>query len=335
MEQWGVSGRATEFLRGNLAWDMTLPWQKMIPGRRIEELRRFHDAGFDFVSLTVADDECWIHDTIAYLGELRAWIARQADSLALAGTVSEIERARAEGKLAVGLHFQGSNPFQGDIGMVQVYRDLGVSHAILAYNRKNLVGDGCHERTDSGLSRFGLKLIAEMNRAGMLVDCTHTGHRTTMEAMEASTAPCIFSHSGATAINDHERNIRDDQIRALAATGGVIGVDGIGMFLDAEGRATTEGLLRHIDHIAQLVGPEHVGLGLDFVYFDDFMIAFYQAHKDTHFPKGYLPPPWHYYPPEGLPKLVEALLARGYAEADVRGILGGNFARVCRQVWGS
>ena len=323
-----------ELLKETITCDLTLPWGAPDP---IQDgvLERYAAAGFSFVSLTMATDSSWIEETIQTIAAVRANIAKRPGEFVFVRTVDEIERAKREGKLALGIHFQGTNPFAGDVAMVPVYYDLGIRHALLAYNQKNLVGDGCHERTDVGLSRFGLALVAEMNRVGMLVDCTHSGYRTTMDAMEASTAPCIFSHSLARALNDHERNINDEQIRALGKTGGVIGMNGIGFFMSADLQATTETICRHIDHIAQLIGVQHVALGLDFVYFDDLMMNIYRQTKDTMYPNGYPPPPWQYWPPEKLGELIEALVRRGYSDDDVRGIMGQNFLRVARQVWRS
>jgi membrane dipeptidase len=170
-----------------------------------------------------------------------------------------------------------------------------------------------------------------MNRVGMLVDCTHTGYRTTMDAMEVSTSPVIFSHSLARALKDHARNIRDDQIKACAATGGVIGLNGVGFFL-GDNDASAGRLADHVDHMAQLVGARHLALGLDWVYFMDSMLAFYNASPDK-YPEGYPPPPWHFIVPEQLGDIVETLLRRGYKDNDIRGILGENFLRVAEQVW--
>src|SRR5262249_44209843 len=128
------------------------------------------------------------------------------------------------------------------------------------------VGDGCHERTDCGLSRFGLELIAEMNRVGVLVDVTHAGHRTALEAIEASRAPVIMSHSSPRAVFDHPRNVPDDQIVAMANKGGVMGMQGLGMFLSKEGTdISPERVFAFLDYAVQLVGPRHVGFGLDYI----------------------------------------------------------------------
>ncbi|MBT7648615.1 MAG: hypothetical protein HN768_16380, partial [Rhodospirillaceae bacterium] len=189
------------------------------------------------------------------------------------------------------------------------------------------------ERTDAGLSRVGIRVIEEMNRVGMLVDGTHTGYRTTMEAMEVSTAPFIFSHCNAWEVFPHYRNIRDDQIKACAASGGVIGVNGLGEFLD-DPRATSASIFRHLDHMVQLVGPAHVGIGLDYVKNtgrfwnwlrdnpDMWPEIDGKPHTDTDFAQ-----------PEQIPELCELMLAQQYSEDDVHAILGGNFARVAREVW--
>jgi membrane dipeptidase len=329
-----ASARAKDLIAQSIVCDLTLPWEEDIPRKARSGIwERYSKSGFSFVSLSVADDVNWIGDTVPYIKALSRLIERSPERFVLARTAADIETAKNQSRMALGFHFQGTNPFQGRLEMVQGYYDFGVRHALLAYNQRNLVGDGCHERTDGGLSRYGLALIAEMNRVGILVDCTHSGYRTTMEALEASTQPCMFSHSNARALMDHERNIRDDQIRAVAKTGGVVGINGVGFMLDANGKATADGIVRHIQHVADLVGPAHVALGLDFVIDDDHMLRFYQANRDLMYPTGYPPPPWNYYPPEGLCDIVATLLERGYGEDHIKGILGGNFLRLAREVW--
>lgn len=334
MNEWNISDDAARLVKETVVWDNTFPFSGTCGTfeQHIQTLRRMKASAHSFVSLTVASDKSDVNYCVRRIGATYQVLRAQSDWVSLCFSVADIEAAKAQGKLAVGLHFQGTDPFGRDLGMVEVYYRLGIRHALLAYNEKNHVGDGCHERTDSGLSRYGLELIAEMNRVGMVVDCTHTGYRTTMEAMEASTAPCIFSHSNSRALHDHERNITDDQAKACARTGGVVGVTGIGIFL-GNNDASTDNLIRHIDHMAQLIGAQHVGYSSDFVSSLPTLMEVVTSNL-ARYPAGqYQVPDIALVQPEQMPSLVEGLLKRGYSEADVRGILGENFMRVSRQVW--
>jgi membrane dipeptidase len=164
--------------------------------------------------------------------------------------------------------------------------------------------------------------------------------------MEVSSAPVAFSHSNAKAVCASARNLADDQIRAVAAMGGVIGMNGFPAFVAPVERPTIDHLIAHVDHIAGLVGPRHIGLGLDYYEGMASVASLEQAQaayrllvdSGTWQPDNYPPPPWHYpqgiEEPSGLPRLTEALVARGYKDEDIVGILGGNFLRVFRQVWG-
>src|SRR5262249_48523689 len=195
----------------------------------------------------------------------------------------------------------------------------------------NHAGGGCHD-DDIGLTDFGRDVVREMNRIGMVVDCSHSAYRTTMEAMELSQSPVIFSHSNSRKLCDHERNIRDDQIKASAAAGGVIGVTGVGRFLGPNG-PTVQHLVEHIDYMVDLVGPQHVGFGMDSVL--------HQHKPNQPFTRSRTYWPEHQYPdsgsgyvsPEEAPKLTQALLDRGYDETSIRGILGENFLRIAETVW--
>ena len=199
--------------------------------------------------------------------EVRRWFLSHPDRFLLVDKAEDIARAKQAGKLGVCLNFQGSLQYQRNLHLVEVYKRLGVHHALLTYNNKNLVGDGCHERTDAGLSSFGLALIAEMNRVGVLVDVTHAGHATALEAIEASSAPVIMSHSLLHHL-DHERNVPDDQMIAAAKKGGVIGMNGLGIFMSADGMdISAERLFAFLDYSVQLVGARHVGFGLDYIMY--------------------------------------------------------------------
>lgn len=311
--------------------DLTLPFNDEYQGREAV-LDRFHASGVGFVSLTVGGDFHGTGRTVHNIADVRAMIRARADRMVFVRSVAEIRAARAAGKLALGFHFQGSACLESNPNMVELFYGLGIRHMLLVYNQMNAAATGCHERVDAGLSRYGLKLVAEMNRVGMLVDCTHTGYRATMEIMEASTAPVIFSHSNARALFDHERNITDEQALACVRKGGVVGVTGVGKFLGAGGTSTVPDMLRHIRHWADLLGPDHVAIGIDNVYFLEQHYRSIAANPDR-WPKGYPPPPWHYFAPEQVPELAEALLDQGFSEAEARGILGENFLRLAEQVW--
>ncbi len=259
---------------------------------------------------------------------------------------TDVTTAKNQGRLGIIFHFQDTDPVVDDLNLLAAYARLGVRMVQLTYNRKNRVGDGCEERTDAGLSRFGVRMIQEMNRLGLIVDLSHTGYRTTMDAMDVSSAPPVFSHANCRAVCDSVRNLRDDQIRAVAARGGTIGVVGFPAFVAPVPKPTLEHLIAHIEHIAQLVGTDAIALGLD--YFDGMAgvaptrvaAALYRRllAEGVWTADGYPPPPWHYPEgldsPSGLPRLTAALLARGFSVQDVQKIMGGNFLRVFRQVCG-
>jgi membrane dipeptidase len=303
---------------------------------REEEWPKWHRGGVTAVMATVASNE----DSAGAIHEIGAWferIRKNHGRLLHATSVADIQRAKAEGKLAVVFHFQNARPIGYDLSLVEVYQRLGVRAIQLTYNVKSPVGDGCSERTDGGLSDLGVAIVAEMNRVGMVVDLSHTGFQTTMDAMEASTAPVIFSHSNAKAICDHPRNLTDEQIKAAAQKGGVIGLNGYPAFIRSDtNRPALEDLLVHLDHIANLVGIDHVGLGLDYFSTDESGYQQYIA-SGVWKPEFYPPPPYYY--PAGiddasmLPNLAPALLRRGYSPQESAKVLGGNFMRVFKEIW--
>ncbi len=302
------------------------------------------EGGATAVGPTVAvDNNCT--EAMAAIGMWYERLRRLDSKLLHVTRPEDIRRAKREGKLGIIFHFQNTQPFERNPDLVEVYYRLGLRVAQLTYNVKNWVGDGCDEATDAGLSEFGKRIIREMNRVGMVVDVTHTGYRTTMEAMEVSDAPVIFSHSNVKAIKDSPRNLRDDQIRALAEKGGVIGLNGFPAFVADSPWPTLDDLLRHADYIANLVGTDHISLGLDYYqgqwpFASEEQAAAYYAEstRTGRWRPGTYPPPPYKYPqgievPSKLANLTAALLARGYQEADVRKILGENLLRVFTRVW--
>jgi membrane dipeptidase len=217
------------------------------------------------------------------------------------------------------------------LSLVELYRDLGVRWMSMAYNRNNLLGGGCQD-TDKGLTKFGRAVVTEMERVGMTVCCSHTGHRTTMDVMRHATRPVIFSHSNPLALWKHKRNIRDEAIRACAATGGVVGINGIGTFLgENDNRSVT--FARHVDHVVQQVGIDHVGIGLDYVFDMQELDDYIAAHPEMFPPEQGYAKGLRLVAPEQLPEIAAELFRLGYRTGDVRKVLGGNFLRVAKTCW--
>lgn len=296
-------------------------------------LRGHRQAGFDYVSINVGMDMNPTEQVMKTIAWFRRWLAQHPAEFVQAETLADIRRAKAEGKLAVGFDLEGSKMLLDDVAMVAVYRDLGVRQMHLVYNRNNSVGGGCHD-DDRGLTALGREVVKAINTAGMLMDCSHNGERTSLDIMDTSTKPVVFSHSNAKALVDHPRNITDRQIDACAATGGVIGVNGIRLFLDAK-EDFAEPMARHIDYMVQRVGPDHVGIGIDISF--NLGIDDHPPQED----RGYWWPLSGRYSADGtgspnpdvLSRIVEILRGKGYDQTALDKICGGNFARVAEATW--
>jgi membrane dipeptidase len=266
------------------------------------------------------------------------WLREYRDKITFVSRAGDIARAKKERKLGVTFHFQDTLPLDRSVGLVEVYQRLGVRMIQLCYNQKNFVGDGCSERTDSGLSDFGVSVIREMERVGIVVDLSHTGYRTTMDALDIAERPLVFSHSNVRKLCESRRNIRDDQIKAVAAKGGMVGINGFPAFVKKGAPPTLADFVEHIDYVAQLVGIDHVGLALD--YYGQGSAADYAAAITSgRWRTDEYPPPPHIYPvgiedARGFPNITRELLGRGYKDDDVLKVLGGNWVRVFREIWG-
>ena len=319
--------------RDALVWDAHAGFELTCEAD-LETLSVWRSAGVDFLSVNVGFDVRDWPVSVKGLSLARRWIDQQSD-IELVGTVVELDLARASGRMSIAFDIEGMGSLDGSLDMVGLYHDLGVRQMLFAYNLNNAAGGGCHDE-DAGLSDFGREVIAEMNRVGMLVDCSHTGYRTTMEAMEVSEDPVIFSHSNSRVLKDHERNITDEQAKACAATGGVVGVNGIGIFLGQDDICTAI-VADHVKYYVDLIGEAHVGIGLDYFHESEDADDFNETLADR---SDFWPP--EQYPggavrcaaPSQLAELAGELLSRGLSESAVAGILGGNFRRVAEHVWG-
>ena len=318
-----------------LIWDAhaCLP---LHPDADVAVLERHRKAGCSFVSVNIGMDMNPLEQIMPVIASFRRQLKSRSDLFVEAHRVADVEAAYGSGRLAVGFDLEGAMPLMGRPEMVQLFADLGVRQMHLAYNRNNEVGGGCYD-DDIPLSALGREVVAAINRAGMLMDCSHTGYRTSLDVMAISTAPVIFSHANARALTDDRRNITDEQIRACIATGGIVCVNGVGRFL-SDSAARTPALLAQIDHFVQRYGADHVGLGIDYSYpssgLDD---------DPLDLDKDYWWPPAHGYvgglnikiaAPEQIPEIIEGMVDLGYDEVSIRGILGLNMLGVARRVWG-
>ena len=275
-----------------------------------------------------------IEDSRYTLGALAHWLSMERESslpFRIARSAADIEAAHEAGDLAVVLHFQGCDPIEADVNLLDAYHALGVRVMQPTYNARNRLGDGCLERANSGLSKLGRAAIARMNELRIVVDVAHVGRRTSLEVIEASSAPVIVSHGNPCGVYESRRNLTDEQIKAVAASGGVIGVCAFPGFVSAAD-ADLGKLLDHVDYLAALVGAEHVGLGMDFAAETEEDYDYFGYEEDT-----YPRPPWNY--PLGIAgfadirNIGDGLARRGYRTDQIEGIASGNFLRVFGEVW--
>ncbi|WP_230579774.1 membrane dipeptidase [Coxiella burnetii] len=305
-----------------------MPWSFL---KKWELIDRYAKAGFHALTLSLANEETTIEKTFEYLAKVRKHILVNPEKYILAKTYEDVLRAKKENKIALRLMFQGTSPIGKNLDLLELFHELGVTSLVLAYNIRTPMGDGVIEESDSGLSHLGKTLIAEMNRLGIIIDGSHTGFKTSMDALNLTTKPFVFSHSGVYCLAPHVRNVRDEQIKSVAATGGVIGVNGLGILL-GDVNASIGKYVDHIDYITKLVGAQHVAIGLDNLYFANQFSEFMSQQGITH-PQAYASKVnnatlWKCLQPENVIEVVEMLLQRGYSENEIKGILGGNILRI-------
>jgi len=305
----------------------------------------YKEGGVTMIAPTMATVE-GLSATMRVIAGWKAFIRSRVDLIQIE-TAHDVEDAKRNGKLGILLHLQGGDPLEDDPELAHLYKELGVGIIQLCYNVRNRVGDGADERTDSGLSYFGVKVVAALNSARVIVDCAHTGVRTSLDAIEVSTRPVVVSHGNARAIRDSVRNLPDHLIKAIGQSGGVIGVVGFPAFLGESPRPTLDHFIDHLSYIADLIGIDHVGLGIDYyagqwpVMDDAEAKRLYDKYvADGLWRPGTYPPPPHYYPagietPKTLPALTERLLDRGFDVESIKKVLGLNWLRVYRTVWGA
>jgi len=270
----------------------------------------------------------------------RRWIGEHADRGLLATSVADIRSAKETGREAIIFGPQNTEFIGTDLGRFEAAYAMGVRILQLTYQRQNWVGTGCGERRDGGLSTFGRALVHEMDELGVVVDLSHCGHQTSFDAIAESRNPVILSHAHPAAVTPHVRAKSDELLRELAANGGVIGITALSAFLeDPEKRGERPGMeafVRHLSYLIELIGIDHVGIGLDFdeTNTPEKFAAARREHPELDTGFGWDDKRIHDLTHAGEEaNVTRALVKMGLADDDIRKVLGGNFLRVFEGVW--
>ena len=324
-----VSSRARALLSDALVWDNHGCMPMRPDPRYLPQLERYRASGCNAVSINGGYGAIGWDKHVSLLTFMRQWLLERPADYLLVHSPDDVALAKQTNRLGVFFDVEGMAPVQDKPSRVGRLYDLGVKWMLVAYNRNNAAGGGCLD-DDRGLTAIGRQIIDEMDAAGMVLCLSHSGAKTARQALEHTRNPAIVSHSNPAAITAHPRNVSDELIKACAAKGGVIGLNGIGPFLGARDDLVSA-LLRHIRYTVDLVGPEHVGLGLDYVFDYDEIVADAQSNPTMYPPD--LASPAAMIEPEDIPEIVEGLCGLGLGDSAIRGILGENWLRIARQVW--
>jgi membrane dipeptidase len=340
------SARAIELVGRSLVIDMLSPfklgstsWFSNPDSFKPADLQRFRDSGINVFHIAVGmgGPEAYLA-TLRFIASWNGFLANHDQHLLRVDSPADLERVKTSGKIGVLLGVQNSEHFRNPAD-VDYFHSLGQRVSQLTYNTRNLIGNGSTERRDEGLSDFGVTIVERMNKVGMAVDVSHCGDRTTLDAFEVSRKPVLITHSNCRAlVPGHPRCKTDEAIKKMAATGGVMGITGVRMFVKADEPTTIEHVLDHFDHVKKLVGVEHLGVGsdIDLDGYDDLppeenkrLRASYKGSygfRDKIDIEGLDHP-------KRMFDLTEGLIRRRYSDQEIELILGGNFKRALSQIW--
>ena len=275
---------------------------------------------------------------LTFLAGWQGFAGRNSHVFTLVDNAADLDRAKADRKCAVIMGIQNAEHFES-VEDVALFRRLGLRCAQLTYNNQNRIGSGSTERIDGGVSDYGAAIVGEMEKQRMLVDVSHCGDQTTLDAIAIANGPIAITHSNARALVDHPRVKTDEAIKALAAKGGVMGITGVRMFVRTTDPTNVGHMADHIDHVAKLVGVDHVGIGsdADLHGYDDMKPDEYAllkgSYKGSYAFRDKIDIDGFDHPLKTF-DLTEELIRRNYSNDNIRAVLGGNFRRLLAQVWG-
>jgi len=338
------STRAIDVVRSSMVIDMLAPlfldfrnsvFAEPISEAKAEEFRISGITGFHH-AVGLGGPSAY-EDALGFIAAWSGFVGRNTHVFSLVGRAEDLDRAKAEGKAAVIIGLQNADQFRKPEDVKSFY-ELGLRCAQLTYNSQNFIGSGSTDRVDGGVSDFGAQIIEAMNEVGMLIDVSHCGDQTTLDAIELSPRPIAITHSNCRALNNHPRVKTDEAIRKLGANGGVMGITGVRMFVRDAEPTTIEHMADHIDHVAKLIGVEHVGIGsdADLNGYDDMPAdqnkMLRGGYKSSYAFRDKLDTDGFDHPRKTY-DLAEVLIKRGYSDADIGAVLGGNFRRLLGATW--
>lgn len=296
-----------------------------------EEMRR---GGISAVNVTLVIWEN-ARETLDVIGKWHQRFREYSDLIMPVRAGEDILAAKAAGKVGIIFGTQNASLFEDDLSLVSVFHALGIRIVQLTYNIQNLVGTSCYE-PDGGLSRFGKLVVAEMNRLGMVIDGSHVGERTTMDAIEHSSRPVAITHANPKSFKDHPRNKSDELLKKLAARGGILGVAPY-PHLTGGTEITLDQYVEMIKRTVDLIGIEHVGIGSDASrkWSDEYLMWIRMGRWTIEPEYGagtkerpeWLPWPKFFQTPADFPNLTEGMLRGGFSEEDAARVIGGNWLR--------
>ncbi|HWQ35270.1 MAG TPA: membrane dipeptidase [Blastocatellia bacterium] len=343
------SARAIDLVRRSTVIDMLSPLTLNFPKQAkwfadpetftTADLQPYKDSGIHVFHIAVGlgGPEAYL-ETLKFFAGWNGFIAGQSENFMRIDSAADLDRVRTSGKVGILLGLQNSDQFRRPDD-VDFFRNLGQRVSQLTYNARNLIGNGSTERRDEGISDFGAAIIERMNKVGMAVDVSHCGDRTTLDAFELSRKPVLITHSNCRALAPgHPRCKSDEAIKKVGAAGSVMGITGVRMFVKNDEPTTIEDALNHYDHVRNLIGPEHLGVGSDIdLYGYDAMPPEQNKQLRAGYKGSYgfrekidIEGINH---PRRMFDLTEGLIRRKYSDNDIEGILGGNFKRVLTQIW--
>lgn len=340
------SSRAIELVGRSVVIDMLSPfklgsttWFTNPDSFKQTDFQRFKDSSISAFHIAVGTGgpEAYVN-TLRFIASWNSFLANHDRWLMRVDSADDLDRLKSSGKVGVILGVQNSEHFRNPAD-VEYFHSLGQRVSQLTYNTRNLIGNGSTERRDDGISDFGAAIIERMNKVGMAVDVSHCGDRTTLDAFEISKKPVLITHSNCRAlVPGHPRCKTDEAIKKMAASGGVMGITGVRMFVKNDEPTTIEHFLDHFDHVKKLVGVEHLGVGsdIDLDGYDDM-----PAEENKRLRAGYkgsygfrdkidIEGIDH---PKRMFDLTEGLIRRKYTDREIELVLGGNFKRMLAQIW--